>query len=149
MAVSAVPDPLACRDVGFLVKLIHDALERTINRELEAFQLTNSQLAVLNFLQFRANAETTIRDVQEYLNISHPTAAGLVKRLEQKGFVHLLVDPKDRRARMIRLDPLVQERFTADTRPTTGLEERLMNGLSPEEREQLSSLLLRVYQNIK
>lgn len=144
-----MPEPQACQDIGFLVKQIHDALERTINRELEAFQLTNSQLTVLNFLQFRANAETTIRDVQEYMNISHPTAAGLVKRLEQKGFVHLLVDPHDRRARMIRLNPLVREKFTADTRPTTGLEEKLMSGLGPQEREQLRNLLLRVYQNIR
>ena len=64
-----MPEPQACQDIGFLVKQIHDALERTINRELEAFQLTNSQLTVLNFLQFRANAETTIRDVQEYMNM--------------------------------------------------------------------------------
>lgn len=142
-------DSPSLHDVGFLIKLVHDALDRTINRELESVRLTNSQLAVLTFFQFRGDANTTIRDIQEYLNVSHPTAAGLVKRLEQKGFVHLLVDPDDKRARIVRLTDAARAEFATDTRSTTELEELMMKGLDPDERNQLRSLLLRVYQNIK
>ena len=133
-------------DIGFLVKLVHDAIDRRINQELESQRLTNSQLSVLSFLCMRGDADTTIRDIQDFLKVSHPTAAGLVRRLEQKGFVHLTTDPRDRRARIVRLDASVRHNY--EPGPTLHMEERLLQGLSDEECGQLCSLLLRVYENI-
>ena len=136
-------------DIGFLVKLVHDAIDRRINQELESQRLTNSQLSVLSFLCMRGDADTTIRDIQDFLKVSHPTAAGLVRRLEQKGFVHLLTDPRDKRARIVRLDASVISNAQLDPKPTLHMEERLLAGLSEEERRQLCALLMRVYENIK
>ena len=136
-------------DIGFLVKLVHDAIDRRINQELEDQRLTNSQLSVLSFLCMRGDADTTIRDIQDFLKVSHPTAAGLVRRLEQKGFVHLLTDPRDKRARIVRLDASVISSYQLEPKPTLHLEERLLAGLSDEERRQLCALLMRVYENIK
>ena len=136
-------------DIGFLVKLVHDAIDRRINQELEDQRLTNSQLSVLSFLCMRGDADTTIRDIQDFLKVSHPTAAGLVRRLEQKGFVHLLTDPRDKRARIVRLDDSVISSYQLEPKPTLHMEERLLAGLSDEERRQLCALLMRVYENIK
>ena len=136
-------------DIGFLVKLVHDAIDRRINQELEDQRLTNSQLSVLSFLCMQGDADTTIRDIQDFLKVSHPTAAGLVRRLEQKGFVHLLTDPRDKRARIVRLDASVISSYQLEPKPTLHMEERLLAGLSDEERRQLCALLMRVYENIK
>lgn len=136
-------------DIGFLVKLVHDAIDRRINQELESQRLTNSQLSVLSFLCMRGDADTTIRDIQDFLKVSHPTAAGLVRRLEQKGFVHLLTDPRDKRARIVRLDASVISNAQLEPKPMLHMEERLLAGLSDEERRQLCALLMRVYENIK
>lgn len=134
-------------DIGFLVKLVHDAIDRRINQELQDQHLTNSQMSVLSYLRRRGGSDTTIRDIQDFLKVSHPTAAGLVRRLEQKGFVHLTTDPWDRRARIVRLDASVRHNY--EPGPTLHMEERLLQGLSDEECSQLCSLLLRVYENIK
>lgn len=136
-------------DIGFIIKLLHDAIGRNVNRELETQQLTNSQMSVLLYLHSRGNDSVTIRDIQEFLNVSHPTAAGLVKRLNKKGFVELLTDPHDKRARIVRLAQFVQEELSVDPRPTQHMEERLLRGFSQQEREQLVQLLMRVYQNVK
>ena len=136
-------------DIGFLVKLVHDAIDRRINQELEDQHLTNSQMSVLSYLCRRGEADTTIRDIQDFLNVSHPTAAGLVRRLEQKGFVHLTTDPRDRRARIVRPDASVIQNARLEPKPTLHMEERLLQGLSDEECRQLCSLLMRVYENIK
>lgn len=141
-----MPNTLLPMDIGFLVKLVHDAIDRRINHELEAQHLTNSQMSVLSFLSRRGGADTTIRDIQEFLKVSHPTAAGLVRRLEQKGFVHLTTDPRDKRARIVRLDASVKRDYKYE--PLL-MEERLLHGLSDEERRQLCSLLMRVYENIR
>ena len=136
-------------DIGFLVKLVHDAIDRRINQELEDQHLTNSQMSVLSYLRRRGGSDTTIRNIQDFLKVSHPAAAGLVRRLEQKGFVHLTTDPRDRRARIVRLDASVRHNSELGPRPTLHMEERLLQGLSDEECGQLCSLLLRVYENIK
>ena len=147
--VISMPHTSLPMDIGFLVKLVHDAIDRRINQELESQRLTNSQLSVLSFLCMRGDADTTIRDIQDFLKVSHPTAAGLVRRLEQKGFVHLLTDPRDKRARIVRLDASVIRNTQLEPKPPLHLEERLLAGLSDEERRQLCSLLMRVYENIK
>ena len=120
-----------------------------MNHDLEAFSLTGSQLTVLTYLQLQGEEKTTIRDIQHRLNISHPTAAGLVKRLEQKGFVQTFIDPIDRRARNVRLDTSFSNTFSDNTRTVSEMDEMLMKGLSPEERNQLRDLLQRIYENIK
>ena len=147
--VISMPHTSLPMDIGFLVKLVHDAIDRRINQELESQRLTNSQLSVLTFLCMRGDADTTIRDIQDFLKVSHPTAAGLVRRLEQKGFVHLLTDPRDKRARIVRLDDSVISSYQLEPKPTLHMEERLLAGLSDEERRQLCALLMRVYENIK
>ena len=137
------------RDVGFLVKLIYDAVDRKINRELMEHDLTNSQIAVLAFLRAREGSHTTIRDVQEFLGVAHPTVAGLVKRLEKKGFLHVLVDPEDHRARVLVLDDTMGVALDEAREPTMQMEEALLKDFSHEEREALREMLTRVYQNIK
>ena len=147
--VISMPHTHLPMDIGFLVKLVHDAIDRRINQELENQHLTNSQMSVLSYLCRRGDADTTIRDIQDFLNVSHPTAAGLVRRLEQKGFVHLLIDPRDKRARIVQLDASVISSYQLEPKPTLRMEERLLAGLSDEERRQLCALLMRVYENIK
>ena len=142
-------DPPSLDNIGFLIKLINEVLERKMNHDLESFRLTGSQLNVLTYLMVQGEEKTTIRDIQHRLDISHPTAAGLVKRLEQKGFVQTYIDPSDRRARIVRIEPSAQSAFNENTNSAVEMDDVLMKGLSPEERDQLHDLLLRVYANIK
>ena len=120
-----------------------------MNQELEAFNLTGSQLSVLTYLQRRGEEKTTIRDIQQNLMCSHPTATGLVKRLEKKGFVHTIIDPDDRRARIVCLEPSFLSVFLENTHSVSEMDEIVMKGLSQEERDQLCNLLQRVYLNIE
>ena len=136
-------------DIGFLIKLIYDAINRQINRELSAYNLTNSQSAVLAFLYSRGSRDTTFSDVQEFLNVSHPTVAGLIRRLEKKGFVRVTVSDEDHRARLLHLESEIRDRLASTVEPTRKMEELLTQGFTETERKQLSSLLSRVYENIQ
>ena len=136
-------------DIGFLIKLIYDAINRQINRELSADNLTNSQSAVLAFLYSRGDRDTTFSDVQEFLNVSHPTVAGLIRRMEKKGFVKVTVSDEDHRARLLHLESKTRERMSNAVSPTRKMEELLTQGLTETERRQLVSLLNRVYENIQ
>ncbi len=137
------------RDIGFLIKLIYDAIDRRINRKLAKHDLTNTQMAVLAFLRSREGAHTTISDVQTFLNVSHPTCAGIIKRLQKKGFLYALVDPEDHRARVLKLNDSAPSPLPGSETPTQEMERTLLRGFSKEEARLLMEMLDRVYQNIR
>ena len=66
-------------DIGFLIKLIYDDLGRVLGRRFQATGLTPSQAEVLQFANSRSGARTTLRDVEAFLGVSHPTVVGLVQ----------------------------------------------------------------------
>ena len=132
---------------GHLVRILHWCCDQTMTEALNQMDLTASQGRLMAFVAHRGQLPTYAKDVEAELHLTHPTVSGLLSRLEQKGFVHLTTDPRDRRARIVRLDASVRHNY--EPGPTLHMEERLLQGLSDEECGQLCSLLLRVYENIK
>ena len=62
--------------------------------------LTITQSRVLGFLAHHQNRATQ-KEIEDFLNVSHPTVVGIINRLEQSGFVERLSDPGDRRSRIV------------------------------------------------
>ena len=135
-------------DVPFLIRLIYDAIGRASNQELKPIDLTYSQSMVLACLRLRQGKPASVSEIQEFMEISHPTALGLVRRLEKKGFVHIVVDPQDRRARLVILDEEKEKMFAEGERRRFLMEKRLLQGLSDEEQAQFRALLTKVYHNV-
>ena len=133
--------------IGFLIKLIYDEIDREVNRKLVKHGLTSSQVAVLIFLHTQERAQATIKDIQRFLNVSQPTATGLVRRLEKKGFVRVFEDPQDRRVRIVRLTNETSSVYESIQSLMRETEAMLMQGFSAQERDQVYALLNRIYQN--
>ena len=74
-------------DAGFLIKQIHDALSKRFNDVLKKYDLTISQMYVLKYLRENQNKMVTQKEIEQYLEVSHPTTVGILKRLESKGFI--------------------------------------------------------------
>lgn len=58
-------------------------------------QLSLSQLRVLYFLQRKSHS--SLSEVADYLDVTRPTMSGIVERLVQRGLVHRMEDPDERR----------------------------------------------------
>ena len=63
------------------------------NSHLKELNITAEQADSLLF--FDANEGSSISDLKQYLQIRHQTARGIVKRLEEKGFLKLSVSEED------------------------------------------------------
>ena len=74
-------------DVGFLIKLIYDAHGKVLYQRFRSEGITPAQAEVLRFVMAQGGARTTLRDVEAFLGVSHPTVVGLVSRLVEKGLV--------------------------------------------------------------
>ena len=136
-------------DIGVLIKLIHDRLDAFANKHLKQFDLTLSQVRVLDFLRSRQGQVSSQKDIQDHLMVSHPTVVGLLSRLEGKGFIACETDARDRRMKNVSLtakEATVNE-FMEHSKDE--MERRLMAGLSEAEVALLRRLLSVVYRNVQ
>lgn len=136
-------------NVGFLIRLIYDALGRQLDENLKPMNLTHSQALVIAFLKTREGIPTSITDIRNELKVSAPTALGLVQRLEKKGFARTYTDKDDHRIRLVFLNSDQMLHVDQSFQDAVNMEEKMLEGLSSEEREKLADYLNRVYQNIR
>lgn len=47
--------------------------------------------------------EATQKEIEEFLQVSHPTIVGVVSRMENNGFLITWLDPSDRRNKIVKL----------------------------------------------
>ncbi|MDO5424644.1 MAG: MarR family transcriptional regulator [Eubacteriales bacterium] len=127
-----------------LIKQIHSELEKNANNALRQDDLTMSQVTVLMELDRAEGNQMELKQLERTLHVAQSTAAGIVRRLEQKGFVEGFGSPEDKRIKMIRITPTGQaccRKSEANMRKT---EENLTAALTETEWSILVSLLQKV-----
>ena len=135
------------KDIGFLVQLINNSIDREVNREMGKFALTTKQGKFLGYLQDNKDRTVSQKELQDHFEISHATTAGIVKRLEAKGMVRSYSDSGDKRTKIVELAAGEEKVHQHMVRLRREIEGKLFRGLTPEEQEQLLNLLHRVYIN--
>ncbi len=136
-------------DIPFLIKGIADAMKVRGDRELAELGLTFSQMRVLCVIaQASTRGPVSPSDIEAALGVSQPTVAGLVKRLQQKGFVRVSVDAQDRRYKVVELTQKGAE--LAKSAVTHGAEHKDagLEGFTEQEKETLRMLLTRLMANV-
>lgn len=133
---------------GHLIRILHWCCDQEMTENLEKMDLTASQGWVLMFVFHRGNRPTYAKDVELRLRLSHPTVSGLLSRLEQKGFIALETDPRDRRSKRIVL--LEKGRACQEMTHQQILENesRIVQGFTPEERALFLNFLQRAIENM-
>ena len=86
---------------GALIKKVHDEIEKKANAMLRQQDLTLSQMNVLMELEAIPDHQLTLKELEGLLHVAQSTAAGIVVRLEQKGFVESFTDENDRRVKKV------------------------------------------------
>ena len=89
--------------IGFMFKQINTIYEKDLNHLLKSVGITSSQCAVLDYL-FRSDEEAVNqRDIEKALSLRNPTVTGLIKRLEEKGYLLSVPSDRDKRCKNIYL----------------------------------------------
>lgn len=89
--------------IGFLIKQINNVYEKDLNEKLKNLGLTTSQCAVLDYLFHTSRDEVSQRDVERHLSLKNPTVTGILKRLDEKGYIFCVPNESDRRKKNIYL----------------------------------------------
>ena len=134
--------------ISFLMKLIADRASTLFSLRTDV-PLTAAQSRVVMYMEACGGGPLSQHDLEQYLNVSHTTAKGLLKRLEEKGYVRTAFDNPDRRVKNAYLTDKARQCRVELAEHIQALTDTMMQGISPQEEEQLFELLRRVYRNIK
>ncbi len=132
---------------GHLFRILHWCMDQSMTNALEKMDLTAAQGHIMGFLA-HSEAPPCPRDIEEEFQLSHPTVSGLLSRLEKKEFIQLLPDEKDRRCKRIYILPRGHECLESMHQVIQNHENRLVEGLTPEEQAQFESYLNRAIANV-
>ncbi len=133
---------------GKLIRL-GNGVKEFRNRHFQELELTSAQADALFFiLREHKRAVPSATEVKSFLKLSQSTVAGILARLEAKGFIERKEDSAD--SRRVLLYPTekslsLRERIGESAALT---EEQLLKGMTTQEQEELSRLLARAIENI-
>lgn len=81
------------KDIGYLIKNINDKLKVKADADLKHSNLTLAQSRVLTFLASQ-DGQATQKEIEIFLEVSHPTIVGIISRMEQNGHLICWVDKR-------------------------------------------------------
>ena len=133
--------------IGYQFKLISDKLKVHADADLKNQGLTLAQSRVLTFLN-EQDGIATQKEIEDYLQVSHPTVLGLVSRMEQNELVETWFDPENRRNKMVRLTEKSKKIGENMDEVTEQHDKALLNGLSEQEQAELNRMLNIILKNL-
>lgn len=136
-------------DIGYMLKIVNDALEKKANETLRNEDLTLSQLKVLGFINTKEEGKTTQKELEDALAVSHPTINGILKRLEAKGIIVSELSVNRRMTKTVGLTEAGKEIVKKTESHRLEHEKRLSKNLSAEEKASLLFYLKKVYEGLK
>ncbi len=131
-------------ECGRLIKHINDELEKQANNTLSSQNLTLAQMRVLMELKSAEDNQLSLKELELLLHVAQSTAAGIVVRLEQKGYVKSFTDANDRRVKKVSVTPSGLECCKNAQFHIDDMENQLLQSLTPDEKEQFYNLLQKI-----
>ena len=131
-------------ECGKLIKQIHDELEKQANSALSSQNLTLTQMRVLMELENVPERQMTLKELESLLHVAQSTTAGIVARLEQKGYVESFCDVSDRRVKRVAITVSGIECCKNAQSHIMNMEAQMLSKLSESEKNQFCNLLQKI-----
>lgn len=132
------------QECGLLIKQIHDELRKNANNAMRSQDMTMAQLEVLVQLEQAPEGQHSLKELEQILHVAQSTAAGIISRLEQKGYVEGFGDAGDRRIKLVRITPAGRECVRTALHYRAEAEEMILSNLTEAERDIFYMLLKKV-----
>ncbi len=136
------------QDIGYLIKNINDKLKVKADADLKNFNLTLAQSRVFAFLH-SSGGQATQKEIEVFLEVSHPTVVGIVARMEQNGHVTSWIDEHDKRNKIVKLTQQAEALGMDMEHRIFANEQMMLSSLSDSDIERLREMLLTIYKNLE
>lgn len=136
------------REIGYLLKMINDNYHSIVNTKLKSKELTSSQSRVLYFID-RSGGSVTQKQIETFLDVSHPTVVGLLSRLQKSGYIECGYDKSHGKNKLVTQTEKAHK-FSEEMESFFAENNRvLLEGLMPGEEKELERMLNILYENVR
>ncbi|MBQ1399040.1 MAG: MarR family transcriptional regulator [Lachnospiraceae bacterium] len=135
------------KNIGYLIKIISDKLRMRADADMVEHNLTLSQCRVHAYLNHH-DGEATQKEIETFMEVSHPTVVGIISRMERAGHVVTRTDETDKRNKIVRLTDESRAMGWEIEQTTLAREKAMLAPLTEEEVAELRRMLEIIYQNI-
>lgn len=139
--------PLPRCHFGPLMGYCDHQVHKLLDEKLRALDISPMQSRVLDYL-YRTGTPTNQRSLEQFLMVKPSTVNGIVRRLEEKGFITRTADAQDGRCRILALTDSGYSALSVSQQAIAQVEQQMEQGFDAAELELLRSLLLRVADNL-
>lgn len=133
---------------GYLLKVINDKLKAKADADFKKHNITLTQSRVLGFLEMK-KGKATQKEIEDFLEVSHPTVVGIVSRLEKTGLIRTYSDPEDKRNKIVEATDKVKNIGREMRAKVAEHEKKLLRGLTKGQIKQLNEMLIVIYNNLE
>ncbi|MEE3487978.1 MAG: MarR family transcriptional regulator [Bulleidia sp.] len=137
------------KSTGFRIKKISDLMQVGADHDMKEMGLTYSQFHVMLYLHHRRDEQIPLKQLERFFQVSQATMAGIVVRLEQKGYVHACVDEHDRRVKLVSITELGENACERAHANMVEREGQIFSCISAEDKEKLDEMLDRILMTLK
>ena len=130
--------------IPYLLKITTDKIRTEADAHLRSINLTMTQSRVLAFIVDHGGTVTQ-KEIEDFLQVAHPTVVGIVSRMEKNGFLSCSYE---RVSKIVSLTDSARAAGEDMVRNMAQHDAVLLKGLSDPEADELRRLLLKVYQNL-
>lgn len=87
--------------LGRKFKLISQQIKYRMDKEMEEFDITFSQMQVLRFLEKHEGEKITQKRLSNEFDVKHSTMAGILQRMQEKDLINIVVDSENKKYKNI------------------------------------------------
>jgi len=132
--------------LGYLIHEVARLMKRRFEAEARAHDITLPQWRAL--AQIAANECITQRAIADRIDTDPMTISGILDRLEKRGLIERAPDPTDSRAKVATLTPAGRHLFDSARAVGFAMYEQALEGVSPEQRSQVITVLEKMRDNL-
>ncbi len=136
-------------DLGLLIKKIDRTLRRNAENDMKKIGLTLSQVDVLHFLIDSGRMTASQKEIEDFLQVSHPATSGIIGRMEKAGLVSTEISINRRMTKSVTITEKGMEIFSRTEAERLKHREELEGIFTEEELEILKSLLKRFSERLQ
>ena len=134
--------------VGKSIKRLDNLLNSNLNVMLKQWDLTRSQFFILTYLMDNPEKNISQKDIELAFQLKNPTVTGMVKLMEEKGFIERKVNPADKRSNLLLLTKKGRSLKPFILKFIRSVDEQILKGFSDEEKIELENFLGRIIENV-
>ena len=130
------------------MKKIHILMERQRNIAYRGYNLTSTQIDIMEYLYFNCDGKNTLSDIVAFFGVQHTSVIHVLKILEKKELIYRKESPKDCRCKAILLTQKGRDIIHSHLGCPAGRNAFLYAGIPEKELEIMEKSLRQMYQNL-